>query len=374
MTRAYLDHASTSPLRPEAAEAMADVLRRSAAGELGDPSRSHTEGLTARALVEHAREEAAAAFGARPRELVFGSGASEAIAAAHHGAVTRDPALTHTVLTAVEHAAVRLNAGRGPTTIVGVDGAGRVDVDRLLAAVRPDTAIVHLQWGNHEVGTLQPIAEVTAECRRRGVLLHVDAAQAAGNVAIDFAESGVDLLSISGHKFGGPTGTGALLVRRGLRLDPLVVGGDQERARRAGLEHVAGAVGFAAAASASTAGLDTDRYVDLLAPVVAWADAADGVAVLGDRHHRLPHVVCLAIDDVEPQPVLIGLDRAGIAVHSGNSCSSEALEPSPVLAAMGVDAHRSLRVSVGWSSTADDVDRLLDALPRVLTDLRSLRG
>jgi cysteine desulfurase len=277
----------------------------------------------------------------------------------------------------VEHSAVRRAAeSHGDTTVVGVDGQGRVDPDELMHAVRPDTSLVHVQWGNHEVGTRQPVAEVVAACRERGVLVHVDAAQAAGHDPIAFDDLGADLLSISAHKLGGPAGVGALLVRRGLRIRPLLVGGDQERARRAGLEPVAILAGFGAAAESLDGGEQaaeaavqrelTDRLLDA-APSLA------GVHVYGDPHDRLPHLVCLGIDGIEPQAVLLGLDRAGVAAHSGSACSSEALEPSPVLEAMGVDAHRSLRLSVGWTTTADDVAAALDALPPILAELRALR-
>jgi cysteine desulfurase len=371
VSRHYLDHASTSPLRPIARDALVAALD---AG-LGDPARIHEEGMAARVLVETAREQVAALVGARSREVVFTSGATESIAAAVWGASRRG---THQVVPAVEHSAVREQAARaGEVTVVGVDRRGRVDPDEVLAAIRPDeTALVHVQWGNHEVGTRQPVAEVVAACRERGVLVHVDAAQAVGHDDVAFTELGADLMSVSAHKFGGPAGVGALLVRRGLRLDPLLLGGDQERARRAGHEHTAAIVGFGATAlDLSTDGRlgaesaanrrQTDR-------IVAAVGAMDGIEVYGDRDDRLPHVVCLGIDGVEPQPVLIGLDRAGIAVHSGSSCASEDLLPSPVLEAMGVDAQRSLRVSVGWTTTEADVDALLDALPRVVGDLRRL--
>ena len=376
--RAYLDHASTSPLRPTARAAVRALLGGDDedTGVWGDPGRLHLEGMRSRVAVETAREQVAALVGSRPSEVVLTSGATEAIATAVHGATRRTPGAAHTVLAAVEHSAVRSRAERpfvegAPSTVVGVDRHGRVDADELLAAVRDDTALVHLQWGNHEVGTLQPVAEVAAACRERGVLLHVDAAQAAGHVPLAFTELGIDLMSISGHKFGGPAGTGALLVRRGLRLEPLLLGGDQERARRAGMEHVLGVVGLGAAAEEALADLDGEAsrqrgLVDRL------TDALDGPLVpVGDRTARLPHIACFTVPGVEPQPVLIGLDRAGVAVHSGSSCSSESLEDSPVLAAMGVDAHRSLRISVGWSTSDDDVDRLLTALPRVLDDLRA---
>jgi cysteine desulfurase len=377
VSRAYLDHASTTPLRPEARAALVDWL-----DVAGDPGRIHAEGLAARVVVEGARDRVAALLGARNREVVFTSGATEAIGAACWGAAGRSSDQSHQVVPAVEHSAVRLAAARhGEVTLVPVDGAGRVSADDIMAAVRPDTALVHVQWGNHEVGTVQPVAEVVAACRERGVLVHVDAAQAAGRVPIDFGGLGADLLSVSAHKLGGPLGVGALLVRRGVRLPPLLVGGDQERARRAGLENVPGVVGFGAAAAALAApgALDGEaatqrRLTDRVRSAVESAAELDGLVTYGPTRPewRLPHLVCLGVAGIEPQAVLLGLDRAGIAAHSGSACSSESLEPSPVLEAMGVDAHHSLRLSVGWSSTDADVDRLLDALPPVLAELRAL--
>jgi cysteine desulfurase len=268
---------------------------------------------------------------------------------------------------------VRLSAeAAGEVALVGVDGLGRVEVDSVMDAVRADTACVHVQWANHEVGTMQPVREIVAACRERGVLVHVDAAQAAGHLRIDFAELGADLLSVSAHKFGGPTGVGALLVRRGLRLRPLLRGGDQERARRAGLENVPAIVGFGVACGSIDVDAEAAAQRTLTERVLGAS--FDGVVVYGDPVDRVPHLVCLGIVGIEPQAVLLGLDRLGIAAHSGSACSSESLEPSPVLEAMGVDAHRSLRVSVGWSSTDADVDALLDGLPRVIADLRSLAG
>jgi cysteine desulfurase len=380
VTRAYLDHASTVPLRPEARDALVDALDRLG----GDPGRIHEEGMAARVALEQAREQVADLLGARSREVVFTSGATESIVTAVEGAARRHrdrhpdhAGPVHQVVTSVEHSAVRHAAERaGSVTVVGVDGTGRVDAEEVLAAITPDTAAVHVQWGNHEVGTVQPVAEVVAGCRERGVLVHVDAAQAAGRVPIDFVALGADLLSVSGHKVGGPAGTGALLVRRSLRIPPLLLGGDQERARRAGLEPVAALVGLGAAAAvlaepgrlAEEAGRAEDQRTRLRAA----ADAIDGVRVFGSPDHHLPHLLCLGIDGIEPQGVLLGLDRAGVAAHSGSACSSESLEPSPVLEAMGVDAHRSLRLSVGWTTTDDDVARAVAALPEVIGRLRDL--
>jgi len=261
-------------------------------------------------------------------------------------------------------------------TVVGVAGLGRVHPDEVMGSVRDDTALVHVQWGNHEVGTSQPAAEIAARCRRAGVLVHVDAAQAAGRVPIDFATIGADLLSVSGHKFGAPVGSGALLVRRGLRIDPLLRGGDQERARRAGMENLPAIVGLGAACEVLAAGhrLATEQTASrrLTDRVLAAVPGLDGVRVYGDPAGRLPHLVCLGVDGIEPQAVLLGLDQAGIAAHSGSACASEGLEDSPVLEAMGVDAHRSLRISVGWSSTDADIDALLATLPLVIERLRAL--
>ena len=205
------------------------------------------------------------------------------------------------------------------------------------------------------MGTVQPVAEVVEHCRRLGIRTHVDAVAAAGHVPVDLDGLGADLVSVSAHKLGGPAGIGALIVRRGLRLEPFLVGGEQERARRAGLENVAAAIGFGAAAAALA---DPDTLAAEEAAGRQWTDRArpaaersSGVTAFGDPVGRLPHIVCLGVEGVEAEPVLLGLDQAGIAVHSGSSCSSETLEPSPVLEAMGVDGERSLRLSVGWSTT-----------------------
>lgn len=335
-----------------------------------DPGRVHTDGRISRGAVEEAREQAAAVLGARPREVVFTSGATESIVSAVWGATERR---RHIVVPAVEHSAVRYaSAAFGDVTEVGVDRLGRVNVDEVLDAVRPgETALVHVQWANHEVGTLQPVAEIVAGCRERGVLVHVDAASGAGHVPIDFGALGADLMSVSAHKLGGPQGVGALLVRRGLRLRPLLVGGEQERSRRAGMENVAGIVGFGVAASIP---VDENRERAQTEALIAAATAVDGVVTYGDTVDRVPHIVCFGVAGVEAEAVLLGLDQAGIAAHSGSACSSESFEPSPVLAAMGVEADHSLRVSVGWSTTEADVEAFRTAFPGVVSRLRDLRG
>jgi cysteine desulfurase len=401
--RAYLDHASSSPLRPAAYEAMLPWL-----AQPGDPGRVHAEGRAARVALEDARDQLAAFFGARPREVILTSGGTESINAAIFGAAARaaggGPGGVHIVTTAVEHSAVLEAANRaGRVTMAGVDVLGRCDPATVLAGIVPETALVSIQLANHEVGTIQPAAEVVAAARERGVLTHVDACAAAGHLPVDFAALGADLCSVTAHKLGGPKGIGALLIRRGLRLPPLLLGGAQERARRAGIENVAATVGFAAATVALLDTLPVPTAADPSAARLAAASGArpgdtrltaeaeaalvlterllveapkaiEGLAVFGDPVGRLPHLVCLGVEGVEAEPVLLGLDQRGVAVHSGSSCSSETFEPSPVLSAMGVDADHSLRVSVGWSSTAEDVDAFLAALPEVVARLRSLRS
>jgi cysteine desulfurase len=348
---------------------------------LGDPGRVHTEGRIVRVAVEEAREAVAGLLGTRPRQVVFTSGGTEAANAAVWGATRARPGPV--VLAAVEHSSVRDASTRAAAVIdVWVDGVGRIDpaaVDDALARAAHEgapAALVHCQAANHEVATVQPVRAVVEVCRRHGVLVHVDACAAAGHVPVGVDEWGADLVSVSAHKLGGPPGIGALVVRRGLRLDPLIVGGEQERARRGGLENVPGIVGFGAAAAALGAAAlhreakDARRRTDTISGA---ALAVDGVRTLGDPTDRVPHIVCLTVGGVEAEPVLLALDRAGIAAHSGSSCSSEALAPSPVLEAMGADAERSLRLSVGWSTTDEDVDAFVRAFPVVVAELRALR-
>ena len=379
----------------------------------GDPGRIYSEALEARVLVEQAREQAARFLGTAPRSVVFTSGATEAIAAVVHGSAKRG---RHHVASPVEHSAVLKSIGAGSgdadkrpnrhpeATLVGVDDCGRVEPEDLLEAVTEETAVVHLQMANHEVGTLQDVKAAASLCRERGIWLHTDAAQAVGHVSVDFDELGADFMSVSAHKFGGPTGVGALLVRRGIRLEPLLAGGDQERARRAGLENVSAIAGFGAACESlgcsealahgeavmggeqAVIGYETGaeggtskrsdeaaEHFAMTSRIRETLGSLDGVEHIGHPAERAPHIVCFRLADVEPQALVLELDRRGFAVHSGSACSSESLEPSPVLEAMGHDGQRSLRVSVGWSSTEADVDALLSAVPKVLSDLRSLR-
>ncbi len=239
-----------------------------------------------------------------------------------------------------------------------------------------DTALVSVQLANHEVGTVQPAAEIAAAARERSVLVHVDACAAAGHLPVDFHALGADLCSVTAHKFGGPKGAGALLIRRGLRIDPLLVGGAQERARRAGIEDVPAWVGFGAACAACDVATEAAEQRELVDVAAKVAEQVPGVVRFGaaDADASLPNLLCLGVEGVEAEPILLALDQHGVAVHSGSSCSSETLEPSPVLAAMGVDADHSLRVSVGWSTTRADVERFVEVFPGIVERLRGLRS
>jgi cysteine desulfurase len=377
--RHYLDHASTSVLRPEAAQAMSTWLGGRWAG---DPGRVHAEGRAVRDIIENAREAVALMLGTAANRVVFTSGGTEAANAAIFAA-GRARNGAPMICADVEHSCVREAAQRsGAVLLLEVDLTGRIDLDHLRALLSADRggrpALVNCQWCNHEVGTLQPVTEVVASCRSAGVPVHVDAAAAVGHVPMELDALGADFVSVSAHKFGGPPGIGALVVRRGLRTAPFIIGGAQERARRGGLENVIGMVGFGAAATAlSEPGrLEQEEAAarQLTSALLDAATSVDDVLALGDTDRRAPHIVNVAVGGVQAEAVLLGLDQSGVAAHSGSACSSESIEPSPVLAAMGVDPDRSLRLSVGWSTTWADVEAFASAFPPVVERLRALAG
>lgn len=389
--RHYLDHASVSPLRPEAQTAMVawDELGISA-----DPGRVHSEGRMARAALEEARAQVAEFCGVRPRQVIFTSGGSESINSACWGVLGPfllggSPIGPQPVAVAdVEHSAVREASGRlGIIATVPVDGNGRIHAEAVRDTVerthreggRP-AVLVHCQWANHEVGTRQPIDEVAEVSHAHGALLHVDAMAAGGSLPSDLVGpdgQGADLVSLGAHTLGGPPGIGALILRRGLFIESLLLGGEQERGRRAGLEDVRAAIGFGAVAAFLTSPdrqqAESHRFRMQTERLLEAATSVDGVLPYGDPIDRVPHLICLGIEGVEAEPVLLGLDQAGVAAHSGSSCASESLEPSPVLQAMGVDGERSLRLSVGWSTSSDDIEAFADAFPGIVEHLRALR-
>jgi cysteine desulfurase len=367
--RVYLDHNATAPLRPEAREAMLALL-----GTPANPSSAHREGARARAALETARAEVAALLGARPAEIVFTSGATEANNLALRGA-----ARGAVVTTAVEHASV-LAAARAvgaPLTIVPVDGEGRVDADAVVAACGPGPTLSSVGLANGEVGTLAPVAEIAAGLAGRDVLLHTDAAQAVGRLPVDVRALGVNMLSLSSHKLGGPAGAGALWVGPRVRLAPQLAGGPQERGRRAGTENVVALAGFGVAARCARAELDAfaTRAAALLERLWdgirrALPDAVQNGPADGPR---LPNTLNVAFPGCTGESLMVLLDLAGVAVSVGSACAAGAAEPSHVLLAMGRDAEAArggLRLSVGWSTTDDDVARVLAVLPGLVRQVR----
>ncbi|HEX3461387.1 MAG TPA: cysteine desulfurase family protein [Acidimicrobiales bacterium] len=379
--RAYLDHAATTPMRPEAVEAMLPYL--TGADTFGNPSGSHRESRRARRAVDDAREQIAELLGADLGEVVFTGGGTEADNLAVAGALGGRGGPI--VCTAMEHHAV-LNAcraavepGRGELREVRSDPAGVVDLDRLAEACTSDVRLVSVMAVNNEIGTIQPLDAVSRLVRARapGAVLHTDAVQAVPWLEMAPITASVDLLALSAHKFGGPKGVGVLVVRQGVAIEPVIRGGGQERDRRSGTPNVAGIVAMAAALSATVAGRTEtvarvtalrNRLVDgLLASV-------DGTEESGDRAHRVPGHAHLRFTGVESEAMVVLLDEAGVAASAGAACSSGAVEPSHVLAAMGLDkpaASSGVRFSLGTTSTDADVDRVLAVVPGLVAGLRN---
>jgi cysteine desulfurase len=379
--RIYLDHNATTPLDPAVIDAMTSVLKE----EFGNPSSVHHFGQRAKAVIDGARSAVAALIGADPAEVVFTSGGTESDNFAIRGvaeALERS-GRRHLIASSIEHEAVlntlKALARRGwKTTLLPVDQTGIVSPETLRAALTDETAIVSVMHANNEIGTIQPITELATLAHERGALFHTDAVQSAGKIPIDVSALGVDLLSLSAHKFYGPKGVGAIWIKRGLRLLPPVTGGKQERNRRAGTENVAGIAGLgkAAAHAAATMAQEGTRLAALRDQLEAGVlRTVTGTDVNGARTPRVPNTTNISFDRVEAESLLIALDLEGIAVSTGSACSSGTLEPSHVLKAMGLPAHRtqnSIRFSLGAANTAADVDRVIAVLPGVVEKLRSL--
>jgi len=379
----YLDHGATTPLDGRVLEAMLPHL----SGVPGNPSSLHAPGSAARAAIEGARASVAALIGAAAGEMVFTSGGTEADNLAVFGLAAANPEKRHLVVSAVEHAAVREAAKRlegdgYEVTTVGVDGDGLVNAEEFAAALRPDTALAALVWANNEVGTVQPVAEVAAACRERGVALHVDAVQAAGRLPIDVSRVAVSTLALSAHKLYGPQGVGALYVRDGVALEPRAAGGGQEGGRRSGTENVAGIVGFGTAARLAREELaDRARHEEALRErLLAGLLVFPGVRLNGHRTRRLPNNAHVLVDGVEAEGLVLFLDALGFAVGSGSACASgrnsvDGHKASPVLLAMGRgerEAFSALRVTVGKGNTEGDVDRFIEAFGTAVSRLREM--
>jgi cysteine desulfurase len=375
----YLDHAATTPLDPRALEAMLPYLR----GEFGNASSLYHLGRRARRAVEDARERIAAWIGARPREIVFTSGGSEADTYAVLGlARARHERGRHVLTTPIEHHAVlhavqRLAAEGFDVEYLSVDAAGRVEAAAVAEALRDDTVLVSVMHANNEIGTIQPIAEIGAACARKGVPFHCDAVQTIGSERLDVRAAGIGLLAASGHKFHGPKGVGFACVRTGLRPQPLILGGTQEHNRRAGTENVPGIVGMAEALAIVEERFEIDRAHELRLRerLLDGLLAIPGATLAGPRQGRLVNNVNVCFAGVSAENLLILLDGQGIAASSGSACTSGATDPSHVLLALGMSrdlAHGSLRLTVGRGNTEAEIDEVLAALPPAVERLRSL--
>jgi len=379
MQRVYLDHNGTAPLLPEARAA----YRRAIDEPPGNPSSLHAFGHRARMVVETARDQVAALVGAGAREVVFTASATEANNLALLGTVQAAPGERQRVVgSGFEHPSVGRVLdhleGRGFEVIrVKPDRDGRVGAAEVVAAVDPaHTALVTMMLANHELGTLQPVREVTRALAGSGVVVHSDAAQAAGRTPVSFADLGLDLMTIAAHKFGGPTGAGALLVRSGLTIAPLLHGGGQELNRRPGTENVPALAAFGAAAAAVAAGLDDEvgRQEGLRERLETAAGRLGlGLGVNGAKSPRLPNTSSLFIPGADAETLVIGLDLEGFAVSAGAACSAGAIRRSPALLAMGLpsEAAASIRVSFGAATTAEEIDRFVAALGVVVTRARA---
>ena len=379
--RIYLDHNATTPVAP----GVVDAVCRSLEERFGNASSVHAFGQTAKAALDEGRAGVAGLLGTQPSEIIFTGSGTEADNLAVRGAAVALEGVgrRHLVASVIEHEAIlntlKALGKRGwRVTLLPVDDRGVVDPDQLETAITDDTAIVSVMQVNNEIGTIQPVADLADIAHRHGALFHTDAVQAAGKVPCRPAELGVDLLSLSAHKLNGPKGVGALWIRRGVRLVAAVTGGRQERNRRAGTENVPGIVGFGIAARLAAEKLETDtaRLTQLRDRLERGVLAAvPGTIVNGDATPRVSNTTNISFDRVEAESLLIALDLEGVAVSTGSACSSGALEPSHVLRAMGLSSHRtqnSIRFSLGLGNTTEQVDHVIELLPRVVDKLRSL--
>lgn len=379
--RIYLDYNATAPAAPGVPEAVAHVLT----DEPGNPSSIHAFGQRAKARLDESRHAVAQLIGATPTDVVLTGGGTEALNLALRGAAEalEPTGRRHLIASAIEHEAVLITLKalerRGwETTLLPVDHSGIATPAALGSVLRDDTALVAVMHANNEIGTIQPVRALADLTRDRGALFLCDAVQSVGKIPVDVGALGVDLLALSGHKFGAPKGVGALWIRRGVRLTPQSTGGRQERGRRAGTENTAGLAGLGVAARYARESLaDSAPRISALRDSLEAAilHTIEGTAVNGDRHHRVPNTTNISFDRVEAESLLIALDLEGIAVSTGSACSSGTLEPSHVLQAMGVPTARtrnSLRFSLGPGTTAAEIETVAGRLPALVDKLRRL--
>jgi len=379
MKTIYVDNNATTKVAPEVVEAMLPYFTE----RYGNASSMHSFGGGLVVDIRRARTQVADLIGARPDEILFTSGGTESDATAIHAALQSNPEKRHIVTSRVEHPAIktlfeRYQKNGYRVTFVPVDGEGRLDQETFYNSLSDDTAIVSLMWANNETGVINPIEDLAREVRARGILFHTDAVQTVGKIPIDVSRNGVDLLSMSAHKFHGPKGIGALYIRKGTKFKPMVVGGHQEGGRRAGTENVPGIVGMGQACELAGKNLEDvgtrvrqlrDRLEQALLEAVPRSMANGGQA------ERLPNTTSIAFEYVEGEAILLMMNEHGICASSGSACTSGSLEPSHVLRAMGVPftaAHGSIRYSLSHYTTKEEVDFIVDKMPPIIERLRSM--
>lgn len=380
MKRSYLDYAATTPMRPEVAEAMRPYFTES----FGNPSTIYSYGLEAKAAVEAARTKVARLINAREEEIVFTSGGTEADNYALTGtAYAAEGKKDHVITSAVEHHAIlettKFLEKRGfKVTYLPVDKYGLVNPDDVKKAITPKTLLISVMHANNEIGTIEPVEQIGNVAREAGVYFHTDAVQTAGHIPVDVDKIGASLLSISAHKLYGPKGVGILYIRKGTRITPLIHGGEQEKRRRAGTENVPGIVGLGTAAELAQGELEQEivRLKQLRDKLVQGIKAKiTDVHFNGHPEKRLPNNVNICVAYVEGESMALNLDLEGVCASTGSACSSATLEPSHVLSAIGIPpeiSHGSLRFTIGKWTTDQDIDRVLDVLPRVVAKLRAM--
>jgi cysteine desulfurase len=379
VTVVYLDNNATTQCAPEVVEAMAPYF----AELYGNPSSMHTFGGQVAAEIETARARVAGLLGADPGEIVFTSCGTESDSTALHAALATQPDRKHVVTTRVEHPAVlhpaqHLVKEGYQVTFLPVDAQGRLDLERAAEAITDQTAIVSVMWANNETGVIFPVEQIAAMARAKGAVFHTDAVQAVGKIPINMAESGIDMLSLSGHKLHAPKGVGVLYVRRGTKFQPFLRGGHQERGRRGGTENVASIIGLGVAAdlAGQRIGEENDRVAALRDRLEkGLLEAIPAAYVNGDPASRLPNTTSISFEFVEGEAILLFLNEEGICASSGSACTSGSLEPSHVLRAMGVPftcAHGSIRLSLSVYTTDADVDKTLEVMPGVIARLRAM--
>lgn len=375
----YFDNNATTRTLPEVLEAMAPYFT----DNYGNASSMHAFGGNNKKAIENARRHIADLINASPAELIFTSGGTEGDSTAIHSAISSYPNKKHIITSAVEHPAVleafKLLASKGyKVDFIGVDSFGRFDMEGYKKAIDDNTALVSVMWANSETGTIFPIAEIAKIAHEHGALMHTDAVQAVGKIALDVKEADVDMLSFSAHKFNGPKGIGALYIKQGTRFIPFMVGGHQEHLRRAGTENVPGIVGFGKAAEIAKATLHL--YAEQVAPLrdaleKGLVSSIEDAKVNGDRQNRLPNTLNVSFGYIEGESILMFLNDHGICASSGSACTSGSLEPSHVLRAMGVPfqfAHGSIRFSLSKASTKEEVELVLSVMPQIVKNLRAI--